>query len=580
MRFLKENYLIWVIAVAIGILTIAPSFYFRYFDSAYRGFEFFASDAEPSYLAQIQEIYDGHWSLGNIYLADHKDDPYLQQPLSPMIVAFLGRIAGVSARDINLATKFFLPALLTVLLYVFFASVFGRKDIAIAMALFIMLTQATWTFLNPRAWPEIFLNGKFPGTDSNLLSYSRPINPQVSSFFFFGYLLAIWKFLFGSQNLKSERRWGIASAVILGLSVYTYFFAVSFLWIFNLVLASWFLYSKNWDRLKKFIYVLLGAVIIGIPYLLNSIQILQSPFYLRVARIQGVLDSHKFIFSRVWWGVTALFLLLYRGSRDVKVFILAFLAAAFLVTNQQLITGKTVPVPAHYHWYYIAPVAGALLIYLFFYYFEKLVTFISSKWLIGIVIALFFYAGFLFQKNSYFNNYSYFVEVQRYAPILFWLDKNIEKEASIFTNDDLGSYIPAYTKHNIYSGGNVPSSLISEEQVRHVYFFALFLNGVNEEDVRDFFYENRGMFGNWFFGQYYRQKNGCYGCFPDSVLDSLIQDYRNFLDRANKNFLSELKKYPVDYVIWDTRNDSSWKLNRFFNEKIYEDNGLVVYKVK
>src|SRR3989344_2415460 len=565
-RFSIEDYLIIAVAILVGALTVAPAFYFRYFDPAYRGIEFFASEAEPSYLAQIQEIYDGHWSLGNVYLIDHKDDPYLQQPLSPMIMAFLGKIAGLSAREINLASKFFLPASLTILIYWFFFSVFGRKDWAITMTLFIMLTQATWTFLNPLAWPEIFLNGKFPGTDSNLLSYSRPINPQVSSFFFFGYLLTIWKFLFGVQNPKSEKRWGIASAIILGLSVYTYFFAVSFLWAFNLILVIWFLYSKNLVQLKKFIYVLLGAAAIGIPYLLNSIQILQSPLYLRVARIQGVLDNHKFIFSRVWWGVAALWLIFYRGSREVKVFILAFLATAFLVTNQQLITGKTLSLPAHYHWYYIAPVGGAILVYLFLSYWENSVKFICTNWFDGFLSVLFLYSGFLFQKNSYLNNQPYFAEAQRYAPLLSWLDRNIEKEASIFANEELSSFIPAYTRHNIYFGGSVPSSLITEEQVKHLYFFSLFLNGVNRENTKDFFYENRGMFGNWFFGQYYRQMNGCYGCFPDVILDSLIQDYLDFLGRANKDFLSELKKYPVDYAVWDSRSDLKWALNRFFDD--------------
>src|SRR3989344_463158 len=105
-----------------------------------------------------------------------------------------------------------------------------------------------------------------------------------------------------------------------------------------------------------------------------------------------MVESRQFIFSRVWWGVTALFLLFYRESREVKIFILAFLATAFLVTNQQLITGKTLSLPAHYHWYYIAPVGGAILIYLFFVYLEKFVSLLASRIAMVLLLGLFLYA--------------------------------------------------------------------------------------------------------------------------------------------------------------------------------------------
>ena len=54
----QEKYLIWIVAVLVGVLMISPSFYFHYFDPAYRGIELFGSDAESDYLAQIQEVYD------------------------------------------------------------------------------------------------------------------------------------------------------------------------------------------------------------------------------------------------------------------------------------------------------------------------------------------------------------------------------------------------------------------------------------------------------------------------------------------------------------------------------------------
>lgn len=558
----------------IGVLMIAPSFYFHYFDSAYRGIELFGSDAETDYLAQIQEIYDGHWSSGNVYLADQKGTPYLKQNLSPIIIALLGKTFGLSARDINMATKFILPALLTILIYIFFANVFGRKDLAILMAVFIMLTQATWTFLNPFSWPEVLLKGRFPGTDLHFLNYARPINPQASSFFFFGYLLCLWKFLFAFISEKSKKIFGAAGAIILGLSFYTYPFTYSFLFALNGCLFIYFLFLRDWQSLKKIIYVSLGAVVIGSIYLISLFKVLFSDFYEQAAKIAGVIDTHKFIFSRVWWGVTAIFLLLYRGSKQTKIFISAFLAAAFLVTNQQLITGKTAPVPAHYHWYYIAPMAGAILLYLLFIYSEKIIGMFKSRLFMAALIILFFYSGFLFQKDSYAAQRNSFAALQRYADIIFWLERNIPEESVVLSNEKLSNLIAGYTRHNVYNSGYAVNFLISAERNKHLYFMDLFLNGITKSGAKDYFYDNRDYVGGRLFGQYYRYKNGCYGCFDDQILDSLILEYQDFL---NKNFISQLNKYPINYVAWDKEENPLWKMDRFFDKKVYEKNNIIIY---
>jgi len=572
----REKFAVFLLSIAIGTLIVAPGIYFRYWDGGYRGIDFFGSDAEHFYLAQIQEIYDGHWSLGNVYLAEGKDDHYVQPPLPPILVASLGKLLRVSSRDINLITKFLLPALLSVLLYSLFKNLFKRKDLALLMTAFILLTQATWIFLDPVSWKTFFLTGAFPGTNANFLTYSRPINPQVSSFFFFGYLLCCWKFLFDNDSEKSEKIFGTLSAVILGLSFYTYFFTFSFLSVFNAILFFWFLFSKDWRQSKKIMIVSVAGLAIAIPYFINLWGMLKSPFYVELTHRLGVAETHQFIFSRVWWGTTALFLLLYRKADRLKVFILAFLATAFFVTNQQLITGRTAPIPAHYHWYYIAPVGGAILIYLFFTYFEKFAGRSWSRLGMVVLMAVFFYGGFLFQKNSYLIQRDYFISDQRYAPVLSWLDKNVQMESSIFANDDLSEFIPSYTHHNVYYGNDLSNFLLSEERFKDSLYIYTFLKGVTKDSAGDFFYKNRDSVGADIWGQRYRMKNGCYGCFEDSILESLIADYKNFLD---KDFVTELKRYRVDYIVWDKEKNPSWKMDRFFSKKIYEKDNLTIYSV-
>ena len=565
-----------VLAIAVGILCSAPAVYFRYSDSGYKGVDFFGSDAENYYLGQIQEIYDGHFFSGNIFAIEGKNDPYVQQPMPAMIVAFLGKFLGISARDVNILTKFLFPAFLTLIVYALFLNLTGRKDLAIPMTAFVMMVQATWIFLNPPSWLPLLLRGEFVGTDYNFISYARPINPQISSIFFFGYLLCIWNFLSGGFSGKTEKICGIAGAVILGLSFYIYFFTFSFLLVFNPVLFFCFLLYGDRVRLKKIFFVSIGALVIAIPYFANVFELMKSPDYAQLAHRSNIAENHRFIFSRVWWGVTALFLLFYRGSSETKIFISAFLATAFLVTNQQLITGKTLPLPAHYHWYYIAPVGGAILFYLLLVNIEKFFNLYISRLMPAIFTLMFLYAGFSYQKISYEKQLPYFISNQRYASVLSWLDGNIPDERSIFADYTLSNFIPAYTRHNVYYVGLLSDSLTSEERIRKSLYVYFFLGGVSGDSARDFFYENRDFIGAQIFSDYYRQKNGCHGCFPDSILDGFILEYQEFL---KKDFLEQLKKYRIDYAVWDKEKNPEWQLDRFFTDKIYDQNNLVIYKI-
>lgn len=577
--FFSKNYLIFTLLIVIGAIIAAPPIYFRYFDDGYKGIDLFGADSEHGYLAQIREIYDGHFSFGNVYLIDEKDQPYVQQPMLPMLTAFLGKISGLSVLDINLAAKFLFPVLLGALLYVFFLTVFRRKDVALLSAAFILLTPVTTMFFDPKSWFHFFSKGEFIGTELQFLSYARPINPQLSSFFFFGYLLFIWKFLFDANSDKLKKIFGFASAIILGLSFYSYFFTFSFLFAVNGVLAIWFLYKRNWAQLKKIIYVSSGAVIIGIPYFINAIKVFQSPFYGALSQRLGAIDSRQFIFSRVWWGVFIAFILLYRKLDQLKIFILALLAAAFLVTNQQIITGRTVPVLSHYHWYYIAPLGGVILIYLFFVYCEKKAGVLASRIIAATMILFFLCAGIMFQRSSYLAQRDSYMSWQRYAASLHWLEKNVSEESVVFGNKSFSEFLPVYTHHDIYYYGNAGDFLINGERLRNSYYVSLFLDHApDKEGIKEFLYneKNRAEFGNRVFGIYYREKNGCYECFPDSELDKAIGEYKNFLD---KDFIAELKKYRLDYFVWDKKNDPDWRVERFFKNKIYDEENISIYKV-
>lgn len=191
------------------------------------------------------------------------------------------------------------------------------------------------------------------------------------------------------------------------------------------------------------------------------------------------------------------------------------------------------------------------------------------------LVAVFFYAGFLFQKNSYIAQNNGIVSIQRYADAIFWLKNNISEESVILSNEKLSNLIAGYTRHNVYSSGYAVNFLIGAERNKQLYYTELFLGGIAENNAADYFKNNRDMIGGRFFGQYYRYKNGGYGNFPDSILDETITEYENFL---NEDFLQQLSRYPLDYVVWDKDKDPLWEISRFFHEKVYEKDNIIIYK--
>jgi len=576
--FLKK-YAFIALALVAGVIIVAPSIYFHFVDPAYRGAEMFGSDAEDFYLAQVREIYDGHYHLGNVYYADLKNVPYVQQSLSPMIEAAAGIIFRVPLPWVNIAAKFVFPFLAVCIIYLFWLTLTKRRAVSLTMTAFIIFIPATTVFLDPHGWTQFFLHRVFSRADLQFLSFARPINPQISALFVYGFLLCAYKFIFANAS----NRWGLSAAVLLGLSFYTYFFAFTLIWAVTAVLLIWFLIGREWQRFWRLLTVAIFAALIGIPYILNVWNVLQDPIHTQTAYHLGMLDGHKFIFSRVWWGVTILFLLFYRRADHFRTFILGVMAAFFIVTNQQLITGATVPIPAHYHWYYVAPIGGALLLFLVIRFLERHLSSTNGRrWVLrgaqSAVMIFFIVSGVLFQKLSYFAQRPGIVAQQRYMDVVRWADTRVKEDAVWFGNYHINTLIPVYTRHDVYSHGGAGDYLVSNDRLAHAYYLYLLLDDVPVSALRSYLRDpvHRDDAGRWLFSQKYRVMNGCYGCFPDEVAESIAVGYEKFY---LQNFITELRRYRVDYIVWDRNNDPAWRMDRFFKDAVYDADGIVVFKV-
>lgn len=570
-----------VLALIVGTLIIAPSWYFRYESGSYKGVDLFRSDAELNYLAQIQETYDGYFGLGNIYLADGKDAPAgIQQPLSAFIVWLFGRSFGMDAPSANLYSKFVFPALLTIVLYFLFIVLTSSRRFALLGASFVMLAPATLGLFSFPDLSSMILRGVFPNAEYQFLTYARSINPQISSFFLYGFFLLIWFALSRDRvtGKKSLNLWSsIGAAVVLGLSFHSYFFVYSFASVFTFLLFVWFIIKKDWPRARNLFFIGLGAFIIAFPALWRMYSAMSGSYYSAATERVGVFLSHKFIFSKVWWGTFFVWLASWRlQSKSVKLFFGLFLLSGFILGNQQVITGRMIPAPQHYHWYYIAPFCGAFFIYLAHRVASRYVSTRVAR--AGAIAALLLFAwlGVQFQRASYAHYAPLVISEQRYSGALAWLRENASRDSAVLASDEAAHLVVGFTPANVYYHRGLTDFPIPPERMKSALFINIFLSGVTAESASEYFEKERNLVGSWLYGEHYRQRNGCNGCFPDELRDALIKEYQEFLSR---DFVTELKKYPLDYILWDRESEPEWRVERWFKDKVFDDGRVAIYRV-
>ncbi len=574
--FFRRHGLPLIVAFVIGVLTIAPSFYFRYFSGQFQGLDLFRSDGELNQLAAIREAYDGHVISGNVYTVDGKTDrTFAQQPLPGFILASTAHFLHLSPETLNLFTKFFLPFFLALLLFAFFQTLFAHRLFsAIGTWLVFLIPASTSFFLDPSTWARIFLHWDFGGIKYQFLYFARSINPQFSSFFVFGFFLLLWKLLFDTHPLR--RRWvlRVTSGLLIGLSFYTYFYAYSFLAVFGVVTFFIFFARKKWAQVIDLLWVGGIGILIATPFLWNLYQVLQSPAYLAVRGRVGLFVSHQFIFSRVWWGALLIWFLFYRKFSEAwRWFVFVFLLTGFIVTNQQLVTGQVIPQFSHYHWYYLAPVITVLFVIALF-------RLLPARWVFWATLAFSLvglWIGIGYQVKSYQAQVSSVLAVQRYVPVLNWLNTYAPKDSTIFANLSFSTLAVAYTSHNVYIHDNLTDTLVSLDRLRDVLFVEWFLDGVRPEDAPTVFQERRDTLGAFLYGQYYRQAYGCYGCFSDAILQDFVQAYQAFV---KQDFVTQLKRYPVDYVVWDKKVDPTWQADRWFQRPLFDTKDFLIYAIR
>ncbi len=178
-------------AVLVGLIYLAPYIIFSAsLGDKYQGIPMMATANEDFYLARIQEIIDGHPTLGSFAFYEFKDGPSLTPPTAEMFYAIPSLLFGISLMKILVASKFILPFILFLLVYFLINKItvsfylLSNKLNAIAGA---MLVTLGYDLVDYRSLWLYFTGKVAPG--GNFLIWARPVNPVMGAVFLFLFLI-------------------------------------------------------------------------------------------------------------------------------------------------------------------------------------------------------------------------------------------------------------------------------------------------------------------------------------------------------------------------------------------------------
>lgn len=563
------------LAIVLSLVTAFPQVYFRIdHKDINTGIELLP---DSPWSARAREVQDGHPNFGSIYYKDGKDNPYLFQPLGSMVVAYMGEAFSLGINNTILLSRFVLPFVAFLLLYAFVYLFWRDRLVALSSASVLLFADSILSFSG--------LLRMFHGlSPDSFLRLARPVNPAMVYILLFGFLVLFWQFY-----KKKDWRYGVGGAVLLGLNFYNYFYSWTFLYAFGGLIFLFLIFQKKWREAVGVSLVFVGGLVVAIPYAINMYRIMANPVYAEASLRTGVVMSHAPLFVGVlvvvalimyWFGLP-------KENKEEYFFGLALAITPFITMNQQIITGKVLQA-AHYHWFFHKPVAIILMLVVIFYLITKW-NFVSyRKWLAGLIILFSVGTGIFVQVSSYFNDDRdgglVAIERQKNGPVMSWLNENAKKESVVLANDELSHLTVIYTPLNVFYHRAAPYSLsATNKRLLEVIFTFYRLRGVGMKDTTNVFKDERGYISASVYGIHYRELSGSYESIPDKEIESITNQYLETLKTPKTEWIKNIfKKYEVEYVVWDKKNDPTWNLDQYkFLEKAADfDNGsLIIYRV-
>ncbi len=567
-----------ILGIIVSLLCAFPQVYFRIDhrnDGIYQGIELLP---DSPWSARAREVMDGHPWFGNIYNKDGKDQPYLFQPLGSMVVAYTGELFSLDINNTLLLSRLVFPFVVTILIYSFVFLVSRDKFAALTSAAILLLADSV---LRPFGILQV-LHGELP---DEFLRIARPVNPAMIYVFFFGFLVSFWCY-FKDRSV----RFGLLSALLLGLNFYNYLYTWTYLYAFGGLLALFYIMERQWKEVTRLAYVFLGALIVAIPYGINLYKVTSYPTYEEVAARFGMVFTHAplYVGTSV---IISIFVFLFFFPQVEKrryYFSLALVLAPFVTMNQQIITGKVLQ-PSHYHWFFHKPIIIIIICIVIFHVLTRF-SWTRLRMLVAVGILLVSVGtGTFIQFLSYHQGNgndggSIAVERQKYGLVMQWLNENVQKETMVFANDEASHMVVIYTPLNVFYHRALPFASLSATKTRQLETIFTFyrLQGIDHDEAREVFFQDRERLSGIIYGIYYREVFGSYEAIPDEKVDEIVSRYQETLTIPTDTWLQDVwKKYEVEYFVWDRKKDPLWELSKYpFLKEVATFGDITIYSLK
>ncbi|MCR4334658.1 MAG: hypothetical protein NUV47_02940 [Patescibacteria group bacterium] len=444
----------------------------------------------------------------------------------------------------------------------------------------------------------------------------RAVSMQIVFPFFAFFLFAFAYWLNKSKVHKSA--FTLILATTFSFYIYTYLWQITSVVLFISVIAFFVIGHKV--EAKRLCLIIFSSLLLASPVFIYGIKQVENPFYWESMQRIGLVNTHLLasnVFYSGFWVLVIMFFWYIIKRQIKKINDVLFNNAYFLVvasglamlvaSTSNLITGKELENSQHIERFIIVWFIGSLGTILFYIYKYKENFYNLSKKYKFVLLILFLVS--LFGAVKYFNNYFIYFSVtdelksqslilQRYAPPLNWLEKNVNEQSVVWTDSTyLIRYVPIMTKHYLlFTPGTSHLHLLSDKELEERYLVYSYFNDLSLEDIKERYRDFAGV-GNAVhqYKTYNRKVTLCKilkfdfwgincGELTDNVSfkgEAYFTDLYNWYSNDIKNNISfELKKYNVSYAVKDKEFDSPFRPDTLPRSiKVYENEDFIVYKL-
>ena len=469
---------------------------------------------EDLYLARVQEALSGNREQASEGFVGDDDLVGTQSALiEKMYGSFFGW-TGMNASEVFRVMDSVIPVLIFLGLFLFFQLCgFTRLQSLGGSSLFVLI---------------------------ELYGLSRPINLRASFLFM---LLAL--ILVGLSLRRKSLMIGIPAGILMGLLVGVYFWSWTFAWLALGIFFVWEVLEalKGKDSNYKFIFQIgLIGLIVASPFILDLIALMQHPLYEFGEMRSGIVHSrvpesvpYSILFITMAVGVLIALKKDYRKVSKYKLPIVMILTSALFI-HQQVVHGIVLVFVSHSIFSLLLGAICAVLLAL------KL----KTGWLrISALAALVYIAALGYDGRYIFNqwkpNEGRFAQ-QHFVTLIPELDEL--PRSRILSDTATSSFIAGHTHHDIVYSIHLKNTLMTHEELAERFCMTQLAIPSEKRD-----WQGRRHLVH-----------------PESS-DPSVKEWEKELvtsacERIDASPVTYLKKFGIDYIVWDKRNQPEWNLDR------------------